>query len=140
MFALVAALSAAAWAFAGWRNMPRLADPSASAAGVMMAGSVLMAWWAGTRHAAAKVIGRAVASAEARAESRAQSASAATADARQVVIVNATEGARAVGAAEYGTGGLPWVTGVRAVDADSDVSANIAADLFAERDTEAVES
>lgn len=95
-----------AWALAGWRNMPRLEDPQASAAGTAVAVSVLAAWWLGRRSVRASAVAAAVASAVAAAEARSQ----ATAAAQASVVVNLATGARQAAARDYGgLDAAPWI-------------------------------
>jgi hypothetical protein len=132
VFKVIAVLSAMAWAFAGWRNMPRLSHPVATAAGVSIAVAIMLGYWAGTRHAAAKVIATAIARAEATAVSVSASAAQAHADSRQVVILNMADGARAVGAAEYGP--VPeWIGQARHAALDEETMTNLVADVVSDQ-------
>jgi hypothetical protein len=98
MARVVVGFIAAAFVFAGWRNLPRLDQPSAGAAGLLLAGAVVVAFFLGRRSVHAEAVATAVASA------RAEAAAAAHAGAQAVsqVVVNVGDGARAVAAREYG--------------------------------------
>jgi hypothetical protein len=137
VFKIAAVLMAGAWAFSGWRNMPRLEQPYPAAAGVVIATCILGAYWAGTRHAAGKVIARAVAQADARADAQAAAVAGARASNRTYVVVNPAEGARARGAAEFGN--PEWIGGAKLsaiYGEDQELAANYAAELGADQSEE----
>jgi len=98
MARVVVGFVAAAFVLAGWRNLPRLDQPASGAAGLLLAGAVLLAFWLGRRSVRVEAIATAVASA------RAEAAAAAHAGAQAVsqVVVNVGEGAREVGLREFG--------------------------------------
>lgn len=89
---------AAAFVFAGWRNLPRIDQPQSSAAGLLLGGAVLLAFWLGRGSVRAEAVATAVA------QARAQAAASAHAGAQSVagVIVNVGEGARQVAADQFG--------------------------------------
>lgn len=65
MMRLLALVLAGVWALAGWRNLPQLDHGTGAAAGFVMATSILLAFWAGTRLQRDQNRATAVASAEA---------------------------------------------------------------------------
>lgn len=96
---LVVGAIAAASIFAGWANLPRIEQPASSAAGFLLAGAVLLAFWLGRRSVNADAL--AVAMASARAEASAAAHAGATAHS-QVVVVTGDQGARYVAQERYG--------------------------------------
>lgn len=113
MLRLGGVLIALAWVVVGWRNMPRLEDPQALAAGIAVGVTCLLAYFMGRRSSSATAIAQAVASAEARARARASATS--TSQAVGNVFVVGAGGAVAPSPAgdrmEY-LGGLdaaPWI-------------------------------
>lgn len=119
---------AIAWALAGWRNMPRLEHPQAAAAGFMVAVSVWLAYWAGTRTQRSKAVAAAVARAEAAALAVAQGGAAASdARAQVVVINNPVAGGRHAAEAAVGLDAAPWLIGAhRAIDLDETEALQVA--------------
>lgn len=99
MARLVVAAIAAASIFAGWANLPRIDQPASSAAGVLLAGAVLLAFWLGRRSVNADAL--AVAMASARAEATAAAHAGASAHS-QVVVVTGEQGARYAAQEHYG--------------------------------------
>ena len=96
---------AAAFVLAGWRNMPRLDEPSAKAAGLVIGLALVLAYSLGARATRASAMATAVASAEARATALAQGGSA-----RSTVNVVIADGGRRAARAEHGgLDALPWV-------------------------------
>lgn len=95
------------WAMAGWRNMPRLEQPQASAAGLAIACSVGLAYWAGTRRKRDAAVAVAVAQAEAHATAVAAASLAASQHVH--VVVDNSQGARAQGSRQFGIEDAPWI-------------------------------
>ena len=94
---------AAAFVLAGWRNLPRIDQPAAGAAGILLGGAVLAAFWLGRRSVRAEAVATAIATARADAAAAAH----AGAQAHSQVIVNVAgdrpaDGARSVAEDLYG--------------------------------------
>lgn len=117
---MVAAGGMIAWSLAGWRNMPRLPQPQASAAGVMIGLALLAAYWVGTRTNRSKAVAAAVARAEAAAVAAATGGSADSSASAQVVVINTpAAGAAATGRAALNLEDAPWMVGAhRTVELD----------------------
>lgn len=102
MTRLVAAAIAVAFVFAGWRNLPRIDDPQAGVAGLLLGGAVVLAFFIGRRTVHAEAVATAIATAHAEAAAAAH----AGAQALSQVVVNVGEpvagGARQVAAQRYG--------------------------------------
>lgn len=99
------------WAFAGFRNLPRLPQPYAAAAGVIVASSLALAYWAGTRRRRDSAVAAAVAKAEAHAAAVANVASSARSDVTtNVIVVDPERGAQRAGAS-LGLADAPWLVG-----------------------------
>jgi hypothetical protein len=115
MFRLLAWIMAASFAFAGWRNLPRLDHPQASAAGVGIGACILLSYYAGTRRKRDAAVAVAVARAEARAAAHAGATAAVV---NHVAVVVPERGARAAGAT-LGLDDAPWLVGAhRAIELD----------------------
>lgn len=106
MIRLVLAALAGACVFAGWTNLPRLENPSSGAAGMLLGGVVLLAYFMGRRSVSAEATATAIASARAAAASAAHAGATAHS---QVVVVTGGEGARAVAERTYGA--PSWIGG-----------------------------
>lgn len=112
MFRLLAGAIAVAWALAGWRNMPRLEHPQATAAGLAIGGTVWIAYWLGAKQTSATANASAWAKAEARAAAIAASTSAAAATSNVNVVFAPELGARMAGEARLtGLESAPWMVG-----------------------------
>lgn len=134
MFRLIAWVMAGAFAVSGWRNLPPLPQPTAGAAGLSIAGCVLLAYYAGTRRKRDQAVAVAVARAEARAAARSSAAATAV---NHVQVVVPQFGARAAGAAAFGLDEAPWLIGTqRAVEVEENeaLEAALADALDAEAD------
>lgn len=124
---LVLGIVAAAWVLAGWRNMPRLDDPSAGAAGVMIAATCVLCYFCGRRRAYAQ----ATAIANARAEARAAAAATSTSTAQAAVIVQLDPALGARQAAAEAHGQPEWIAPrTRAVLEASDATDSVLADVL----------
>ncbi len=113
---LVTTVLCAAFAFAGFRNLPRLDQPASAAAGVAIAVACWICFRSGQRQArdsaktAAIASAQAAAVAAAAADSSSSSTSGASASVNVLVLGDRTHGARAAGAAT-GMDEMPWITG-----------------------------
>lgn len=96
MYRVVISILAVAFAFAGFRNLPRTSDPQAAAAGLVLGGLVVLAFVGGRRSVKAEAVATAVASA------RAEAAAAAHSNAQALSQVNISLGAREAAVAEFG--------------------------------------
>lgn len=115
-----------AWAFAGFRNLPRLSHPQGAAAAVIVAVCILVAYRAGRKAVTASAVAAAVAQAEATAVAAAQSRSDSQATANVIVVNNPQRGARAAGVAA-GLDDMPWMIGShRAVELDETEALDVA--------------
>lgn len=103
---------AVAWAWAGFRNLPRLGQPASSAAGLAIAVACWLCYLSGRRAARASAVAAAIATAEAHAASAAVADSTATASSavNVLVVTDRGAGARATGAAA-GLDDMPWIVG-----------------------------
>lgn len=119
MMRLLAVVLGVAWAFAGFRNLPRLPAPQSAAAGALIAGAIALAYVAGKRRQIDSAVAVAVANAEAHAAAVANVAVSNQASSNvQVIIVDPDRGAARAGAAT-GLGDLPWMVGThRSVELD----------------------
>ena len=122
MLRLIVAVVAAAWAVAGWKNLPRLDHPSNIAAGLAIAGTCGVCYWCGraltrnSAYASARASAIATARAAADAKSNAQAAAAIN------VFMAGPEGGTAgsVPLAVQGLDDAPWIGPPKAV-AEQDV-------------------
>jgi hypothetical protein len=102
---LILGIMAGAFALAGWRNMPRLDQPSASAAGLVIGICLVLAYNLGARSTRASAMAVATARAEAHATALAQGGSA-----RSTVNVVIADGGRRAARAEHAAlDDLPWI-------------------------------
>lgn len=110
MLRVIAGAMACAWALAGWRNMPRLAHPAASAAGLAIAGSILIAYWLGGKRVKESAVAMAVAKAEATALASVQASNDNRSNAQVVVHLDPGVGALRAGQVT-GLDSAPWMVG-----------------------------
>lgn len=99
---LIVAGMAIALALAGFKNLPRLDDPSSSAAGVALGACVFIAYVVGKKTSAASAMAVAMAKAEAVATSRSKSESSAVAGVQVLINNDPVRGARHVAVQEHG--------------------------------------
>ena len=125
-------LLSAAWAFAGWRNLPRLAHPSSAAAGLIIAVSLYVAFRIGQRSVTRSAVARAVAIAA----PGAACASTSSSTAQVAVIVHPELGAQRAGRV-FGLEDAPWMVAAhRAVELDETEALDTALeDVLEERET-----
>lgn len=120
MVRLIAGCIAVAWAFAGWRNLPRLDHPSALAAGLAIGGTCAISYFCGKTLTKNSAYASARAYAEARAAAVAQSKSQAAANVN-LFMGNPELGASYVAAQQLGgLDGASWI-GSRKQEAEQDV-------------------
>lgn len=109
---LGAVLVAVAWALAGWRNLPPLEQPQASAAGLAIGATCFLSYLFGSRSTLASATATATARAEAHAAALAQSNSSSNSTAQVAVVISPGMGAASVGATKFGgLDSAPWMIG-----------------------------
>lgn len=128
---IVVAVVAGGWVYAGFTNLPRVPQPYAATAGLAIAATCAVCWWAGRRSGRGSAFAAAYAAAEARAAAAARAESSAVAT--NAVFVQVGDGGRHRAAA--GLDGLdtaPWIAGPRPL-LEQDTAQMLAEDVLEQR-------
>lgn len=136
MSRVVALVLGVVWALAGWRNLPPLDHRSASAVGFVVASSIGLAYFAGTRRQ--RDLNRATAIASAEATAVASVVAQTTASSSVNVFVASPESVSHARAARYAVlDDAPWMVGAhRTLEVEEDALAVAMEDVVSDSERE----
>lgn len=128
MLRIIAVAIACVWAWAGWKNMPRLEHPQSTAAGLAIAVSCLVSWWVGVSGARASARAEAYARADARAAARSESRSQAAAAVNLYMGVPSEIREQSVPLAGRGLESAPWIGAPKVAMLEQDLAESMMED------------